>query len=315
MSRIAIMAHYDPRGQVAPHVRRHVEHLAVAFDTVVVVSTADLGPQEREWLEQRCRLIVRPNFGYDFFSYKTGLDSCADLSDHDEVVLCNDTFVGPLVSYDEIFAGMADEPVDFWGFTASDRNRPHLQSFFVCFRSWVVGSPAFTDFWRTLVPIDDRLQVIYRYEIGLTEALEAGGFRWKPYFEATASERTLARRRMAWWSIHRQKRPTGRRRTVKHLWNTARAPWNPAIGLADSALDGGRLPVVKIDTLRYDPYGLGADRLLRSCERVYASSFAGVREMLTETAPLYPTRADEQLRPTPPALRPLRRLVEYRRGW
>lgn len=314
MPRLAVMAHYDPRGLLGPHVRRHVLALLQAVDELVVVSTADLGESERAWLGQRCRLVVRRNFGYDFFSYKVGLEASPDLGSFDEVVLCNDTFVGPLSDYTQILQSMAEVPVDFWGLSASDRKRPHLQSFFVCFRSWVVGSRAFAEFWRDLVPLDDRLQVIHRYEIGLTTSLEAAGFRWQPYFVEQDRDRALARRRMAWWSAHRPHRPPGRRRAMRYLWNTARAPWNPAIGLADVALDAGRLPYVKLDTLRYDPYGLGADTLLTLCEQRFAASFAGVRQMLEETAPFYPTREEERLRPTPAPLRPLRHLVEYGRG-
>ncbi len=314
MSRLAVMAHYDPRGGVGPHVRRQVLALAAAVDELVVVSTADLGGPERAWLARHCRLIVRANFGYDFYSYKVGLESCSDLARHDEVILCNDTCVGPLVPYPDIFDAMSERSVDFWGLSSSDRNRPHLQSFFLAFRSWVVGSNAFEAFWRDLVPIDDRLAVIHRYEIGLTTTLDRAGFVWAPYFSENERDRSMARRRVAWWALHRQARPQGRRRAVRHVVKAARAPWNPSIGLADVALDGGRLPYVKLDTLRYDPYGLGADKLLTLCERRFGAEFDGVRALLDETADLYPTRADEQLRPTPAMMRPLRRLVEYGRG-
>ena len=103
------------------------------------------------------------------------------------------------------------------------------------------------------------------------------------------------------------------RRDWDWLKQKAKDPWNPAIGLADAALDGGRLPYVKIDTLRYDPYGLNADKLLRLCERAYPDAFDGVRHYLDSTADALPRSCPSaQLRPTPVAMRPLRRLVEYR---
>src|SRR5436853_7019678 len=43
--RLAVMAHYDYRGGVGPHVRRQVETLASAVDRLLVVSTADLTDQ------------------------------------------------------------------------------------------------------------------------------------------------------------------------------------------------------------------------------------------------------------------------------
>ena len=98
MTRLAVMAHYDPRGEVAPHVRRQVEALAEAVDDLVIVSTAELSDASRVWLEKHGRVLPRANYGYDFFSYKTGLES-TPLGGYDEVVVCNDTYVGPLVGY------------------------------------------------------------------------------------------------------------------------------------------------------------------------------------------------------------------------
>jgi Rhamnan synthesis protein F len=314
VSRLAVMAHYDPRGEVGPHVRRQVAALAEGVDDLVIVTTAELTDASRSWLTGHGRLIERDNFGYDFFSYKTGLDAVADLTAYDEVVICNDTYVGPLTSYRSIFAEMADQPVDFWGLTGSERIRPHLQSFFVVFRSWLVGSDTFRGFWETMTPISNRSKVIHRYEVGMSTLLTDAGFRWAPYFTENDGDRSLARRRMLWWTAHRAPWPPGSREERAWFSEQRRAPWNPAIGLADAALSAARLPYVKLDTLRYDPYGLNADRLLSLCEKAYPDAFDGVRSFLGETATFYPPREAERLRPTPALLKPMRSLVEYGRA-
>lgn len=313
MSRLAVMAHYDPLGVVAPHVRRQVLALAAAVDDVHVVSTAELQPRHRAWLEQHARLSVRPNVGYDFLSYRVGLDAAPDLGRYDEVVVCNDTYVGPLRDYTDVFESMADRPVDFWGLSGSYRRRPHVQSFFVAFRPWVATSRAFAGFWGDLTAVDDRRQVIARYELGLTAALEEAGFSWGAYFTETADDRRLAQRRQGWFALHRHPLPRSRF-DAERLVQASREPWNPTIALADSALDAGRLPYVKLDILRKDPYDLGTDRLLVRCEQRFPDAFDGVRDHLDRTRQHYSWRRDEPLRPTPAALRPLRRLVEYGRA-
>lgn len=213
MSRLAVMAHWDPRGRVAPHVRRQVLALAESVEELVVVSTADLADEDRDFLDRHARLLRRPNYGYDFFSYKTGLESVSPqrLAEHDEVVVCNDTYVGPLVDYRQVFASMSERPADFWGLTASQRVHPHVQSFFVAFRPWLVESQAFRGFWGAMSPVSDRARVINEYEVGLTKALTGGGFRWTSYFSETEADRTLAQRRVAWWSFHRLPPPRTRR--------------------------------------------------------------------------------------------------------
>ena len=76
--------------------------------------------------------------------------------------------------------------------------------------------------------------------------------------------------------------------------------------LADRALDDARLPVVKLDTLRFDPYMLGSASLLDRCEQRYPAAFAGVREHLARTARAYAPRPGEPGSPTGRAAVPVR---------
>jgi rhamnosyltransferase len=302
------MAHYDPQGFVAPHARRQVEALAAAFDDVVVVTTAELADEGRAWLGSRTRLIERENEGYDFYSYKVGLDS-SDLSSFDEVVICNDTYVGPLRPYAEIIANMEGVKADFWGFTGSTEISPHIQSFFVVFRTAALTSDAFRDFWADMEPISSRFKVIRRYEIGMSKRLYAAGLTSATYFSPTPHDKAILRQRVRWFALHRAPLPRNRKQ-ARLLRDRMRAPGNPCAGLADAALDAVRLPMVKIDTFRNDPYGLDAPGLLSLCEDVFPAEFAGVREYLDRTAPLYPLR--NSLRTTPRYLRPFRASVNYR---
>lgn len=313
MPRLAVMAHYDPRGEIGPHVRRQALALGEAFDDVVVVTTAELTDSSRDWFRRRFRLIERDNYGYDFFSYKTGLESVR-LTDYDDVVICNDTYVGPLTPYSEMLDQMADRPGDFWGLTASERISPHLQSFFLCFRPWLVHSQTFQRFWHDMRPVSDRTRVIKSYEVGLSSTFVDAGFSWASYYSETDADRRLARRRVAWWSAHRNGFPPRGAEARELLREEAQVPWNPAVGLADVALDGARIPYVKIDTLRYDPYQLDSRRLLTLGEERCPEAFDGVRSYLESTAPMYPPREKEALPPTPVALRPVKHLVEYGRA-
>lgn len=311
MPRLAVMAHYDPRGMLAPHVRRQVLALAGAVDDVVVVSTAALDDEARRFLSRHARLLERENTGYDFLSYRAGLDSC-DLEAYDEVTVCNDSYV-PLADYAEVYAAMAPRAADFWGLSETDRVKHHVQSFFVTFRPATVTSAAFRDFWAGVEVLPDRATVIRRYEVGLSRRLYRAGLASAAYFTETDDDRRLARRRVRWWALRRTGLPTGRA-DLALLRKRAAVPWNPSIALADRALPRARLPYVKIDTLRYDPYGLGADRLLDLCEQRFPDAFEGVRAHLVDTAGSYPPRPAEVLAPLPVAARPLRRLVDYGRA-
>jgi rhamnosyltransferase len=304
------MAHFDPDGSIGPHAQRQVAALASSVDDLVVVSTSDLTAGAREFLGSQARVIERPNVGYDFLSYKVGLES-ADLSAYDEVTICNDSYVGPLTDYAVIFDRMSSKQVDFWGLTETDRVSHHVQSFFITFRPRVLASREFGVFWSEVVPLSSRYKVIRRYEVGLSRRLYAAGFTSAPFFVESDEDRRMARRRVRWWALRRSGVPTTRA-AVAQLRERSREPWNPSLGLADRALDAGRLPYVKIDTLRYDPYDLGADRLMNLCEQRFPEAFSGVRDFLQATAHHYPQRPNERLPELPRALRPARRFVEYR---
>ena len=156
--------------------------------------------------------------------------------------------------------------------------------------------------------------MIRRYEVGLSRRLYRAGLTSAAYVGEDDADRALARRRVAWWALGRTGVPRGRADAAL-LRKRSGVPWNPSIALADRIRPTApRLPYVKIDTLRHDPYGLGADRLLALGEQQHPAAFEGVRGFLADTAAAYPARAGETLRALPAPARALRRFVEYGRG-
>ncbi len=288
MGTVAVMAHYDPDGRLAPHARRNAAALLEVADRVLLVTTAVLTDEARAAVPPGVELVERENDGYDFYSWRTAIENL-DLARVDQLITCNDSYVGPLVDYPRIVAAMAGAAVDFWGITRTDRREPHVQSYFVAYRGWVLRSAAFARFWRTMVPVSDRLRVIKEYELGLSRGLLGAGFGMGAYFVETPADARTARRRHLWWAANavRNQPPD------KRLLAARRMPfehWNPMAALADRALPDGRLPAVKLDTLRYDPYRLGAAALLTRCEAAFPDRFAGVREFLARTSGTYAGR-------------------------
>ena len=312
MRTLVVMAHYDAFGSVAPHALRQMEAWQEVADRLLVVSTTDFtDPEAVTAIEKRAELLRRENYGYDFYSYKVGLDGAGDLGGYDNVVICNDSYVGPVIPWSRVFDGMRERAVDAWGLTETMRRTRHVQSYFYVFRPWVVRSQAFTGFWRAMQPISDRMQVIKRYELGLSTALLDAGFEIGAYLQETEEDRRLARARHVWWAQDRvRQRPWKERgKAVRKL---PFEPYNTVTALADRILDGGRLPVMKIDTLRYDPYQLGSERLLGACEARYPEQFAGVREFLERTNAAYPPRPGESSGPATPPV-PVARYLGYAR--
>lgn len=262
------MALYDPQGMVAPFVRRTIEQLASPGTRLVFSATHPLIPEAAAWVRKRGFLVERANEGLDLYGHRLVLDS-ADLSSYDEVVITNDTYA--LVADMATIEGRIDPGADFWGLTASNEVAKHVQSYFVCFRAPVLRNPAFAEHWRRVTALG-RKDTIVNNEIGLSKRLLDAGFTMDSAYHPTASDRLVAQRR-----------------ALLHGWHNPRSivgQWNTTAILADAALDG-RLPCVKLSTLRYDPFKIGARDLLGRLEERHPHAMDGIRQYLDRTAAAY----------------------------
>lgn len=288
MPTLAVFAHFDPGGLVAPHVQRYLTELSRTVDRLVVVSTCDLTTTARATMEAVGELVVRENVGYDFSSWKTGLDHVGDWDAFDRVMICNDSVVGPLRPLGDLLGRGAPTDVDFWGMTVSLELEPHVQSWFMVFERPVIRSGLLQGFWRAMQPVSDRYVVIRRYEIGLSRLLRTGGMTMGAYLNpaplqvmrAQARYRHALRARSELAAAERRRRPNGWLRGWRQ--QLTHPSWNPSYVFWDAALDG-RLPFTKIEVLRDDPYRMGNDRILATLERAHPEAFDGVREYIDRT--------------------------------
>ncbi|MEV8024993.1 rhamnan synthesis F family protein [Microbacterium sp. NPDC080220] len=295
MSLLVVMAHFDAHSILRKHTLDALRNYSRAATRVIVVSTSGIQSTDYVDLPRNVEWINRTNYGYDFYSYKWGLDVVGDYAAYDRLLLVNDTFVGPIVPLDSILDSRQAQTLDVLGMTWSENHGGHAQSFFVSFTNAVTRSNAFQGFWREMVPVSQRKSVIMQYEVGLTTVLTDAGFSAGGYLQPTAAELDLAMRRRAYQADVRLV-PGGKGKVVSDVrlvTDEERRSFNPAIALADRFLMNARLPLLKFDTLRFDPYGLGATQLLSEAESRLGEHMEGVRSFLRDTRSNYPFRARE----------------------
>lgn len=192
--RAFVVAHYDPAGRIALHLRGLVSHLA-AMGRVVFVSTRLDDAAARE-LPPGVEVITRPNEGYDFFSYKRGIEALGALAAIDSLTVLNNSFVclDPARLTRRFFARSRAQ-IDVLGLTANFEGAPHLQSYWVSFESRrALDSPAFARWWSEMQPVSDRDLVIARYELGMSQALKAAGLTLASAFTAPGAQPGVAHR-------------------------------------------------------------------------------------------------------------------------
>lgn len=317
--RLAIVAHYNALGTVAPHVLRQLDMLSRSFDTVIVASTSPFSETARNAVSKRAKIIERSNLGQDFGSWHQSLEVTDLAASFDELLLTNDSYVSVIDDLEPVIAHMNERPVEVWGLTKSWRHSEHIQSYFLYFTTPALRSQAFERFWSSFQPAPDRTTAIMKQELGVSRAMLASGFRLGSYFEPTTPERRLANRRGVHWLIRRRRafparfHGFGDHFRIRHARDPLESNHlNWATDFADFAFDDARYPVVKFDTLRYDPHWLDAGKLLRLSESEFPDAFQGVREYMDQTAHAYPGRPFENSRPV--TLDPVTAaLVGYRR--
>jgi len=186
IKRAAVLVHYDKDDIIDPYIYTYLKALQVCTTHLVFVTTSKINNTQINALYQYCdTVIVRENIGYDFMSYKIGLESF-DYKKYDEVLISNDSVYGPLYPMQELFDTMKTQKCDFWGITDNTDMGYHIQSYFLLVKKSVLLNKTFHDFWRNLEILHDKNEIIQRYEVGFTQTLLKAGFtpaistRFKP---------------------------------------------------------------------------------------------------------------------------------------
>jgi lipopolysaccharide biosynthesis protein len=190
---------YDPQGQVDGYVLHALAHLRAHAELVFVVSNAPLDAANRARLETVADTVwSRENVGFDVWAYKDAMEQVGRerLAEFDEVLLCNSTFLGPLDSFDAVFAEMdARADIDFWGITEHgaarkhpfQRNRPiaaHLQSHWIASRRRMVTSPEWAEYWDEMPMISSYADSVLLHESRFTPWFEERGYTSAAAFPA-----------------------------------------------------------------------------------------------------------------------------------
>jgi rhamnosyltransferase len=183
---IIVIAHYHEGGSVHLHLKLFIEHIFNLCTRIVFVST-NLNEIEKEYLLNYCDVINIDNIGYDFWSYKVGIEYLRDhLIDTDELVIMNSSFVifNPKKITNEFF--QEDGFTGIKSLTQAHTIDFHAQSYFISFKgNQVVNSLAFNKWWESVVPISDKNTVILKYEIGMSQFFSKNGFNFKAIYKPT----------------------------------------------------------------------------------------------------------------------------------
>lgn len=191
--RLGIYCFYDKYGHAASFIKTFLDDLMDNLDDLVVVVNGQLSDQARQLFSEYTKtIIVRENKGLDVAAYKQAILALGweKLESYDEVICLNDTVMGPVYPFREMFACMDRKDVDFWGITAyagetvdKEQIPTHLQAYWHAYRRSLVSSPAFHEYWETMPLWKDYAEVTRKHEMTFTKHFADLGFTWTSYID------------------------------------------------------------------------------------------------------------------------------------
>lgn len=262
MKRAVIFAHYDRHGIVDPYVVAALAAYRQVCDSLVFVTASAKGiPRAVDELVDAA--VVRNNVGYDFGSWKDGIEALGRPEDFDEVVCVNDSVYGPLFDIAGALDSTAIRRADYWGMVLSAQESPHVQSWFFAMRSPMLRSSRFRKFWAAAGEDLTKEEVVERREIGLTDAARRSGHVVAAIYDASISPP------VAWAEISDHVSIAAPARSWRLIRKTRpwRAPLNPS-ELNYRRLWAAGVPFLKRRLLHTNHYGLDLNLVHADLERL-----------------------------------------------
>lgn len=189
---------FESEARLQEYKLRFLQALVPLVDDVIVVVNGQLHDDDIKSLENYGRVLTRDNKGYDTAAFREGIFAFGKdkLKDYDQLLLVNDTNIGPMRDLSHVFQGMADKQLDFWGISFGEeqedvtRENPygyipkHLQSYFLVIEKLMLNDDAFYEYWTHLTDTDSRDKAIGRHETRFTKHFADLGYR----FDAVVQE-------------------------------------------------------------------------------------------------------------------------------
>ena len=189
-----IFAHYHSDGLIRKDVRSFLTECKKYFKKIVFVSTK-VNQKELNKISKNIKIIKRKNIGYDFYSYKIGLEYIRKISknnfDNKKLYFINSSilFVDPkkiIKSINKIYI----KQNEFWGLSRSFELTDHIQSYFFFFSTKLFENENILKWWKKIKPLNIHHKIIFKYELGLSKLMIKNNIQLKSIYKKNINLKT-----------------------------------------------------------------------------------------------------------------------------
>ena len=118
--------------------------------SIVFVSDCKIKSKEKKKIDFVEKIISKEHNEMDFGSWKLGLNFLKN-KNVENLLLVNDSIIGPFIDIRKILDSMKNKKVDFWGITSAGAETEfHIQSYFLYFKKKCIKSKFFRNFFLNI---------------------------------------------------------------------------------------------------------------------------------------------------------------------
>jgi len=182
-----IIAHYHREGKIRTDLIKLIKLFNKSFEKIVFIST-NLKKNEKIKIQKYAKIITRPNYGYDFYSWKVGINFFKkkfinNFGKNKILFLLPSSllYVKPYKLLRE-FNRIKNFNNKVFSLTKSWEVCQHIQSDILIFALSLFEKKQFSDWWNKIKKFKSRQIIIFKYEIGFSKFLDNQNIKALPIF-------------------------------------------------------------------------------------------------------------------------------------
>ncbi len=172
-----LIAHFHQNGLIRSDLVNLIRLFSKSFSQVIFIST-NLKVSEKKKINKFAKIITRPNYGYDFYSWKIGLNyinrKLKDEVNKKKILFLLPSsllYLNPHKLLRE-FNKIKNFKNRVYGLSRSWEICDHLQSDLFVFSSELLKQKKFLSWWNNIKKFSSRQVIIFKYEIGFSKFLD-----------------------------------------------------------------------------------------------------------------------------------------------
>jgi lipopolysaccharide biosynthesis protein len=180
-----LIAHYHSEGKIREDLCNFIKKASKSFNNIIFISTK-LNKIEKIKIDKYALIISRPNYGYDFYSYKIGLAKLLkENKKKNEVIFfigSNLIFINPTKLLNQIDSNLKIKK-KIHGLSKSWEIEEHLQTDMISIPTKYFYNKNFYNWWKKIKKFKKRSTIIGKYELGFSQFLNKNNIEYDCFFK------------------------------------------------------------------------------------------------------------------------------------